>query len=75
LALPRFNKGFDAKTPGETKIWYNKAVQYSISSVRRGMHLWPWAIGLLSEEIDRNMAMMGIQNPSQMSMEYMRPMR
>lgn len=33
------------------------------------------AIGLLSEEIDRNMAMMGIQNPSEMSMEYMRPMR
>jgi L-lactate dehydrogenase (cytochrome) len=33
------------------------------------------AIGLLSEEIDRNMAMMGIQNPSEMSMEYIRPMR
>jgi len=33
------------------------------------------AIGLLSEEIDRNMAMMGILNPSEMSMAYMRPMR
>ena len=31
--------------------------------------------GLMSEERVRKMAMMGIQNQTEMSMEYMRPMR
>ena len=54
--------------------WLQAMMQRAIVAVA-GEEGVKHAIGLLSEEIDRNMAMMGILNPSEMSMEYMRPMR